>query len=926
MAFENKNPGIDSWHPPEGLRFDTQSVNVSNSLLELRSQEDNTEGVDYEAHPGLNTADLNLQHEEIVVNNFVEQELPAPGSEDEQQARKSVSIDISLSTNGNSEDEVLVMDACNPQTVDNFSSGIIGTSSTLQPLVANSLPKISLGIKAITTKKCGPHSSYFICSADGCTSTSKDHLLFPFPKAPRVALLWLQLIGKQNLVHHLGVNGSVPNNFLLCENHFDDDQFIECSDNKLIKKTAMPSRFLTNPSVKTDKIPQGAQAENSSLISTISKKSQKPHQNTSSVASRKDRTAEFHSQDNIQEEYSVTARRRFLGDDTHNLQAVHSIPVFCIDDFGSGEELVGSILPKVAVVSLIPLQSSSFTLEFCVENNLGLKSAQCCKAAVKHLESIGRLATEDQSISIKRIIALQSNNLAKLSSVDLRRPEFIDQQIYFIKSEPSTSVGDIKPHQEELFAAKGGMRRCVVAECRPDKDTVLFPFPVNEDLCRAWLENMDDPSLLELCHRDGYSYCHEALHLCCKHFQPNCYITRRARLKLIPNAVPTIFRHGRLSYPCRYVSWRPSPSDLRCDHDDCMEVASRPWQSAEEARYLQKRRRWLERMKILAMEASCRESPLSVHKRRRVVSHLSSEVPDCSNNYLGDEAADEDDESIVQLPGGGSQVLKIERRWNNPTEDEMSELDNDFEDPALLKKAIKRFCDEQVSLTVKRKRTDARVRRRITPRNSGPKQRKPRSIYPLRDESEKKVDMAQLADLDAEVSQLRAQLNLLNTEHMRLRSAIFRVSKNVEMEEQMPLRHFLTPKDAFDACKRKLDPCTYGFMNHQQSHYTKPHWDTRSAKIPILISRCSVKVWDVLQTLFKLPCKASLFKYKALARKDPSIFENSALMNELVQKTYKSRFKRARPRQYTKKNSLTGLTVSSVLQNYIMKHEIVPEV
>ncbi|KAF2358785.1 Zinc finger C2CH-type [Trinorchestia longiramus] len=871
---------MNSWHSPGGRE------NNEDSDYFLRDQEH----VSVNNGNALLTADTSMASYSASTRlQSCEEEFPS-SSGVVYEHNENVNDD-SYASVGENKISIVHHDVDNESIIVLNSDQSVNVSMVEKPLQKNAVKLISCGVKAINTKKCGLQASYFICSSEGCMSTSKSHLLYPFPKTPRIALSWLQRSGRENLVHHLGMNGSVPNNFLLCEKHFDDNQFVENTEPKELKKIAMPSLFLTSKSGGKDGI-----SETKLVVNNQERKSK-----------------------SLTEHFNV-----------NSVESFSSSPPQCCDiTFVSdnGTVAVDSALPKVCAVSLAPLKPSSFTLEFCVENDLGLKCAQFCKTAIADLDfNRPPHSVTEHAMCINSLAAKQQHDLAGVSQINVHISPQLRKKRGYAKPGPSSSKFKVKS-PEQTFPPSAEMQRkfCADSFCSSDKDAVLFLFPISEDLCRAWMENIGDPSLLHLCRKHGYHCWHKAMTLCSDHFQPNCYQARRGRLRLVPNAVPTIFSHGLLSHPCRYVGRKPSVQDIQCGHDSCLAVAKKPWQSVEEVNYLKKRKRWMERMKCLANEASDEED-FAQHRRR----NLASENASRSGKSLSDDSFPKEDfhngsnsdESLPNLYNSSDERHQTSRSVDSTWQDD--DLKPILDDPLVMKRAIKRFCDEQELQVVKRHKVESS--RIPVVANYVPRTTKSRSRYPLREEAEKKIDLKQLSELDSEVKYLRKQLNILNTEHVRLRSAVFRASKNVRMEARMPLSLFFTPKDAFESFKNKLDVFTYGFIHQQQTHYSRPHWDPRSAKIPILMSRCSVQVWGVLQSLFKLPCKPSLFKYKAAARKDPSIFENSALMNEFVQKSYKSRFKRAKPRQYVRKNSLTGMTVSDVLQNYLKKHDIVAEV
>ena len=85
---------------------------------------------------------------------------------------------------------------------------------------------------------------YFVCSSANCISTSDESTLYPFPKNYDLALIWLQRSRREDLLHFLEAHGYVPDNFVLCQEHFADSQFAcntKCSQTLLV--TALPTVF-----------------------------------------------------------------------------------------------------------------------------------------------------------------------------------------------------------------------------------------------------------------------------------------------------------------------------------------------------------------------------------------------------------------------------------------------------------------------------------------------------------------------------------------------------------------------------------------------------------------------------------------------------------------------------------------------------------
>ncbi|XP_018021092.1 uncharacterized protein LOC108677395 isoform X2 [Hyalella azteca] len=179
-----------------------------------------------------------------------------------------------------------------------------------------------------------------------------------------------------------------------------------------------------------------------------------------------------------------------------------------------------------------------------------------------------------------------------------------------------------------------------------------------------------------------------------------------------------------------------------------------------------------------------------------------------------------------------------------------------------------------------------------------------------------------LKHLHQDIKELEGELTFLRSESFQYTAAIDKsyLQLQIELSRLTKISH---SRNALHVCHQHLTNEAFQFLYRQLLLYRKPHWDVQASKIPILLTKCGLKVWDVLQSLFRLPCKPTLLKYKALARKDPSLFDNSLLMYELVKKQHKSCFKRARRKDFgTHKIARTKLSVSDVLRDFIEKNVV----
>ena len=86
------------------------------------------------------------------------------------------------------------------------------------------------------------HSHYYACCCKGCLHTSRSSNLYPFPDNARQASVWLERCGLSHLRPFIDSTGSVPKNYLLCENHFMENQFDGSTGKKLVGH-AMPTVF-----------------------------------------------------------------------------------------------------------------------------------------------------------------------------------------------------------------------------------------------------------------------------------------------------------------------------------------------------------------------------------------------------------------------------------------------------------------------------------------------------------------------------------------------------------------------------------------------------------------------------------------------------------------------------------------------------------
>lgn len=89
----------------------------------------------------------------------------------------------------------------------------------------------------------GSMNAYYICCVQGCTSTNKTCMLYPFPANPQQAEKWLEKCSRPDLIPFLRLNGSVPYNFLMCRKHFHNNQFRNIDGQESLLLHAVPVFF-----------------------------------------------------------------------------------------------------------------------------------------------------------------------------------------------------------------------------------------------------------------------------------------------------------------------------------------------------------------------------------------------------------------------------------------------------------------------------------------------------------------------------------------------------------------------------------------------------------------------------------------------------------------------------------------------------------
>lgn len=115
--------------------------------------------------------------------------------------------------------------------------------------------------------------------------------------------------------------------------------------------------------------------------------------------------------------------------------------------------------------------------------------------------------------------------------------------------------------------------------------------------------------------------------------------------------------------------------------------------------------------------------------------------------------------------------------------------------------------------------------------------------------------------LSNKVQFLREELESLRQDGARQRAKLRYLRKNTSVyAEKTTSSHTL--EDAFQFCKDKLPPHLYNFFRVQLFTILKPRWNETSLNMSILASRSGKKVYNSLSTIFRLPCNATIRRYK----------------------------------------------------------------
>lgn len=359
-------------------------------------------------------------------------------------------------------------------------------------------------------------------------------------------------------------------------------------------------------------------------------------------------------------------------------------------------------------------------------------------------------------------------------------------------------------------------------------------------------------------------------------------------------AVPTLFANKPPRHPCQYryhsrFSAKSRTFSAQCGHLACRAVEEAPDATLEEVEYLERKRKWIN--KVLIGDRNLAFAIKKGRGRPRKINYAMT-----GPGYSGADiaaAAARRSVPIVPAPWHTPQTVGVRRGAAAGGDGVSSDEDNK--------------CNN-------RRKEINEMHRHLRAAN--------RDIFKKIDKNRTvtEEEKQKLVDMDEEMVELQAEVKLLYRAVAIRKGAIARLRKKFRDKTYLP---FMSDKDALERFKTDLTNYAYEFFIRQLTRYCKPQWNIASSKIPILMTKCGLHVWSLFNKLYKLPIKETLLVYKRKARSDPSVFDYCPLMHQFVQKQYRSRFKRAKRWDLgMKKSRPKDFSVSHIIQKYLKRNDI----